>query len=52
MVAAGLDGAKDEVKPLVRVILIQAYLEISGLRVIGKIHCAPFNVKDAIGRGA
>ena len=29
-----------------------ANLEIRGLIVIGEIHCAPFDVKDAIGRGA
>jgi hypothetical protein len=52
LVAAGLDGAKDEVKPLIGIILIEAHLEICRLSVIGKIHCAPFDVKDAIGRGA
>jgi hypothetical protein len=52
LVAAGLDGAEDKVKPLVRIILIQAHLEIRRLSVIGEIHCAPFDVKDAIGRSA
>ena len=44
LVAAGLHRAKDKVKPLVRIILIQAYLEIRRLIVIGEIHCAPFDV--------
>ena len=52
LVAAGLDSAKDEVKLLVRIILIQPNLEIRSLSVIGEIHCAPFNVKDAIRCGA
>ena len=52
MVATGLDSAKDDVKPLVGIILIETDLEIRGLVVIGKIHCAPFDVKDAIGRAA
>jgi hypothetical protein len=52
LVATGLDSAEDYVKPLVGIILIQPNLEIRGLIVIGKIHCAPFDVKDAIGRAA
>ena len=52
MVATGLDSAKDDVKPLVGIILIQADLEIRRHVVIGEIHCAPFDVKDAIGRAA
>ena len=52
LVAAGLDGAEDEVKPLVGIILVQARLKIRSLRVIGEIHCAPFNVEDAIRRSA
>ena len=52
MVAARLDGAEDEVEPLVGIILIQPDLEIRRLIVIGEIHRAPFNVKDAIGRAA
>jgi hypothetical protein len=52
LVAAGLDGAEDYVKPLVRIILIQAELEIRRLIVIGEIHCAPFNVEDPIRRAA
>jgi hypothetical protein len=52
LVATGLDSAKDDVKPLVRIILIQADLEVRRLIVISKIHCAPFDVKDAIWRGA
>jgi hypothetical protein len=51
LVATRLDSAKDDVKPLVGIILIQPNLEIRGLIVIGKIHRAPFDVKDAIGRG-
>jgi hypothetical protein len=52
LVATGLDSAKDDVKPLVGIILIQPNLEIRGLVVIGKIHGAPFDVEDAIGRAA
>ena len=52
MVATGLDSAEDDVKPLVRIILIQADLEVRRLSVIGEIHGTPFNVKDAIRRGA
>jgi hypothetical protein len=52
LVAAGLNGAKDEVKPLVGIILVQARLKIRSLRVIGEIHGAPFNVEDTIRCGA
>jgi hypothetical protein len=52
LVATRLDSAKDDVKSLVRIILIQPNLEIRRLIVIGEIHGAPFDVKDAIGRGA
>jgi hypothetical protein len=52
LIAAVLDRAENEIKPLVRIVLIQAYLEIRRLSMIGEIHCAPLNVKDAIGRTA
>jgi hypothetical protein len=52
LIAAGLHGAEDEVKPLVGIVLIQANLKIRRLSVIGEIHCTPFNVKDAIRRRA
>ena len=52
LVAAGLDGAKDEVESLVGIVLVQARLKIRSLSVIGEIHCAPFNVEDAIRCGA
>ena len=52
VVTTGLDGAKDEVKPPVGIILIQARLEIRRCSGSGEIDCAPLNVKDAIGRGA
>ena len=52
MIAAVLDGAEDEVKALIGIILIQPHLEIRRLSVIGEIHCAPFDVKNAIGCGA
>ncbi len=52
MVAARLDGAEDYVIAQVGVALVQAHLEIRRLIVVGEIHRAPFNVKDAIGRAA
>jgi hypothetical protein len=52
LIAAGLHGTENEVKPLVGIVLIQANLKIRRLSVIGEIYCAPFDVKDAIGRGA
>jgi hypothetical protein len=50
LVASRLNGAEDEVKPLIRIILIQPHLEIRRLSVISEIHHAPFDVEDAIGR--
>jgi hypothetical protein len=52
LIAAGLHGAEDEVKPLIGIILIQPHLEIRRLSVIEEIHCTPFDVKNAIGRAA
>jgi hypothetical protein len=52
LIATGLHGPENKIKPLVRAILIQAYLEIRRHGMVGEIHCTPLNVKDAIGRGA
>jgi hypothetical protein len=52
LIASRLHSAEDKIEPLVGIILIQPYLEVGCLIVIGEIHCAPFNVKDAIGRAA
>jgi hypothetical protein len=52
LVAAGLNGAEDEVKSLVGIILVQPRLKIRRLSVIGEIHCTPFNVEDSIRCGA
>ena len=51
-VATRLDGAEDKVKAQVRIALIKTQLKIRCLSVIGEIHHAPFNVKDAIGCAA
>ena len=52
LVATRLDGAEDKVKTQVGIVLIKTQLKIRCLSVIGEIHHAPFNVKDAIGRAA
>jgi hypothetical protein len=52
LIAPRLHRAEDNIKPLVWIILIQARLKIRRHSSIGEIHCAPFNVEDAIRRTA
>jgi hypothetical protein len=52
LIAAGLHRAENEVKALVWIVLVQAYLEIRRHGMVGEVHCTPLNVKDAIGRSA
>ena len=53
MVAAYLNITDDHIEAQVRIgILIQARFKIRRRRIIGKIHGAPFNIKDAVRRAA
>ena len=52
MVAARLNGADDYLELQVGIAFIQAYLKIRGRIVIVKIHRAPFDIEDSIGRAA
>jgi hypothetical protein len=52
LVAAWLNGTKDEIEPLAGIVLIQAHFKVRRLIVVVKIHRAPFNVEDSIGRAA
>jgi hypothetical protein len=52
LIAPRLHRPEDHIEPLVWIILIQARLKIRRHSGIGEIHCAPFNVEDAIGRTA
>jgi hypothetical protein len=52
LIATWLYGAEDEVEAFVRIILVQTGLEVGRHRMIGEIHCAPFDVKDTIRRAA
>ena len=42
----------DHIKPLVRIVLIQAYLVVLRRVVVSKQHRAPFNVEDTVRRTA
>ena len=42
----------DEVKALAGIVLIQAHFEIGRVRIVGKAHRVPLDVKDPIGRSA
>jgi hypothetical protein len=52
LVAPRLNSAEHDVKAVVRIILVQARLEIRRRIVIGEIHYTPLNIEDAIGRTA
>jgi hypothetical protein len=52
LIAAVLDSAEDYVKPLVGIVLVQTHLMIRRQSAIVEVRCAPFDVEDAIGRGA
>jgi hypothetical protein len=52
MVAACLNGADDYLELQVGIAFIEPYLKIRGRIVIVKIHRAPFDIEDSIGRTA
>ena len=52
MVAARLNSADDHLELQVRIVFIQTRFKVRRRSVIGKIHGAPFDVKDTVRRAA
>ncbi len=52
MIAARLNSADDHLELQVGIALKQLCFKIRRRRVIGKIHSAPFDIEDSIGRSA